>query len=185
MVWWGFAHCLLCGHPRKREAKISLVPVLPAHCPTLKEATKCREAKPPTPSKRADSHGFLSSLCSSSPPSAEQKQHLPPAWRSTLRSARPSRAREGCLPSWKQGAALTPKTTRPQHKIPGQREQLQTQQEQPRIQKTRRARKQLQTLQGFQKVLGAHGFLARFRAFLIPPSHTAVVAARSLPAREC
>lgn len=116
VVWWGFAHCLLRGHPRKKKkkgAKISLVPVLPAHCPTLRETTKCPEAKPQAPSKRADSHGFLSSPSS---PSPKQKQHLPPAWRSTLISAQQSTAGEGYLPSWKEGAAFTPQNST---KFPG------------------------------------------------------------------
>lgn len=77
--WWGFYPLSAAWSPhRNRGAKISLVPVLPAHCPTLKKATKCPEEKPQAPTKQADSHGFLSSLCSSSPPSAKQKQHLPP-----------------------------------------------------------------------------------------------------------
>ena len=85
------------------------MPVLSAHCSTLKEATKCPGAKTQAPSERADSQAFLSSLCNSVPPSAKQKHLSHFAKHFDISTAKQGEG--GCLPSRKQGAAFTPKTT--------------------------------------------------------------------------
>ena len=84
----GFAPHLAGGHPRNRGRKTFPVPLLPARCPALKEATRCPAAKTPAPSERAASVRPSLHL--------RNRNTAPPPPRGTWASLQRSRARDGC-----------------------------------------------------------------------------------------